>query len=666
MEFTGLTTTALLQAGAILGAVVVVFYILKLKRRPIAVPFAPLWQKILRDKEATTLFSQLKRLLSLLLQLVLVTLMLLALGDPREIVTRHEGRHVVVLVDASASMKAVDVPQEAPQKVAVDQASDGESAPDEPEEPKGPRTRLDVGKEQIREVIRGLGGGDRMLIAQLDAAVTPLSTMTSDVAQLELALDAVSASDVRADYPRGLRFAIDSLRGLSSPEIVIVSDGALGEAHDQDGLVDLESIELSYVPLGESSRNVAISGFSVRRYPLDKSRYEVLLEVTNTSAEPANVRLELYGDGEITDIVQLRLGAEERLSRFYPNLSGANQTLEARVSLADGEKDALPADDHAYAVLPERRRARVQVVSNGNMYLDAALLLDEYLEVTTIKPSEYPAQTRGSDDGFDVTIFADVAPPVAEGSGHRLYLNPPSDEHTPFKLGDTIKATKKDWVRFHETEDKHPIMRYLNLGGVNIKLAHELVGEKADKKLGRNFEGTLLLAGRRDGFKFVALGFDVRDSDLALTVSWPLLLLNSINFFLEEDSQYISSFHTGQVWSIPADAAAKTAELTLPGGDTQTVPIKNGRAVFLGQHAGFYSLSTEEGSEDDILFAANLSDPKESAITPAEELEVNGKKAGEITGFDIGVRRELWVYFLAAVVLITALEWLTYHRRLTV
>ena len=67
MQFTGLAASVLLQAGAVLGALVVVFYILRLKRRPIAVPFAHLWDRILRDKEATTLFSQLKRLLSLLL-----------------------------------------------------------------------------------------------------------------------------------------------------------------------------------------------------------------------------------------------------------------------------------------------------------------------------------------------------------------------------------------------------------------------------------------------------------------------------------------------------------------------------------------------------------------------------------------------------------------------
>jgi Ca-activated chloride channel family protein len=52
--------------------------------------------------------------------------------------------------------------------------------------------------------------------------------------------------------------------------------------------------------------------------------------------------------------------------------------------------------------------------------------------------------------------------------------------------------------------------------------------------------------------KFVALGFDVRESDFPLRIAWPLLLLNVINDFVEEDVSYISSFKTGEVWRIPA------------------------------------------------------------------------------------------------------------------
>lgn len=633
MHFTGVPLATLVQIGAVAGLIVVVFYILKLRRRPIAVPFSKIWNLILRDKEATSLFSQLKRLLSLLLQLAMVTLLLLALGDPRTTANLIESRNIVVLIDGSASMQATDVSP----------------------------SRLAVAKERVRDMVRGLSGTDRMLIAQMDAAATPLTTMTGEIAELEAGVAAVKATDASADFARGLRFAADSLRGLSRPEIIVVSDGVLGDPSDVAGPVHLGDIELSYLPIGEGKKNVAITSFAVRRYPLDKSRYEVMLEVTNTGEETLDVELSLLGDGQLTDLTRLRLNPKEKLPRFYPNLSGASKTLQAKLALADGSRDDLPADDHAYALLPERRRARVQVVTPGNMFLEAALLLDEYLDVTTVAPGAYPHQ--GS---FDVTIFDGVAPVVAPGSGSVLYLNPTGGS-TPFEVGKLVEDDDPNYkLGFDELDAKSPLLRYLALSDVNVARAHVLKGAKEDKVVGQSNKGALLLQGRRSGNKFVALGFDIRESDLPLRVAWPLFLLNTINDFVEEDTGYISSFRTGAVWNIPVASAADTATLELPGGEKRTIPVKDGRAVFLGQHAGFYKVSTGAAAEESSMFAANLSDPAESTIAPKEALEVDGRRAGAVGEFKVGVRREMWIYLLAAVLLVTTIEWLTYHRRITV
>src|SRR5271167_4488125 len=228
MILSGLHLAQLAGLFGLVGAAVVALYILKLRRRSIAVPFSPLWQRILRDKEATTLFSKLKRLLSLLLQLALLALLVLALGDPRAAETLIKGRTVVVLVDASASMQATDV------------------AP----------SRLGVAKDEVRKMIRGLGGADRMLVAQMDAMVTPLGPLTSDTSALERELDAIVATDARADFPRALRFATDVLRGAERGEVVVVSDGALGPADDASGPVHLGFAKLSYVRVGKQGKNV--------------------------------------------------------------------------------------------------------------------------------------------------------------------------------------------------------------------------------------------------------------------------------------------------------------------------------------------------------------------------------------------------------------------------
>ena len=101
MILTGLTFTQLATLFACAGLGVVALYLLKLRRRTVTVPFSALWDRILRDRDATSLFSKLKRILSLLLQLALLGLLVLALRlparmrflrDPARVMTRASPR----------------------------------------------------------------------------------------------------------------------------------------------------------------------------------------------------------------------------------------------------------------------------------------------------------------------------------------------------------------------------------------------------------------------------------------------------------------------------------------------------------------------------------------------------------------------------------------------
>ena len=140
--------------------------------------------------------------------------------------------------------------------------------------------RLAVAKDEVRTIVRGLGGADRMLVAQMDAMVTPLGPMTGDTSALERELDSVAATDARADFPRALRFATDVLRGVDRGEIVVVSDGALGEPRTtRPGPFTSATRSCRTCASASGATTSAITQFSVRRYPLDKSRYEVMLEL---------------------------------------------------------------------------------------------------------------------------------------------------------------------------------------------------------------------------------------------------------------------------------------------------------------------------------------------------------------------------------------------------
>jgi hypothetical protein len=149
-------------------------------------------------------------------------------------------------------------------------------------------------------------------------------------------------------------------------------------------------------------------------------------------------------------------------------------------------------------------------------------------------------------------------------------------------------------------------------------------------------------------------------------------MLNCINWFGDEDARYLSSYRTGEIWRIPVSAGIQSALVREPDGVLQRVAVHEGRAVLAGQHAGFYELElpsnggASSGAAQTISFAANLLDASESAIAPRDQLSVDGSPAGGVTGFRFGVRRQIWIYLLVAAILLTTLEWATYHRRVTV
>ena len=145
-----------------------------------------------------------------------------------------------------------------------------------------------------------------------------------------------------------------------------------------------------------------------------------------------------------------------------------------------------------------------------------------------------------------------------------------------------------------------------------------------------------------------------------------LFVLNTINAFIEEDTGYVSSYRTGDVWHIAVPGSLSSVSLQEPGGAKHAVPVSDGRAVFRGELAGFYKLTG--GADDAPLgeFAANLSDPEESRIAPQKELVLGGKKATAVSVAKASLKSEVWIYLLLAVMGISLIEWITYHRRVTV
>ncbi|MEO8554728.1 MAG: VWA domain-containing protein, partial [Kofleriaceae bacterium] len=516
----GLWTWVALGAAAL----AVSAYIIKMRRRRFEVPFAQLWKRVLEQKDANALWKQLKRLMSLLLILGILGVLMFAALDPTLGAVDREARSVVILIDSSASMKAMD----------------GDEA--------GKQSRMDVAKMRAKNLVDSMGGGDLAMIMKVDGQATPMSRFSNDGPMLDKLIDdKIVASDTPADLPRALGAAADALRDRKNPLIVIISDGAFPEAQlgqvrwggpakpdasKNLAQVDLSNIDVRYVPVGRRSDNVGIIAFNVRRYIANKAAYEVFIEIQNFGQEPAHRQLTLYNGQTPVDTRRLDLAPGQHVRQIYPKIPGGEDNqLRAALRPVDGAggTDSFALDDTAYALLPARKKQKVLMVTSDNLFLEGALLVYDNIDPLKLSPAEYAAKPSVADD-MDVVIFDDYTPDVLPAPPTSLLFFHPTGEHSPF----AIKGMAQN-PHITEVDEGHPVMRWVTMSDVFMDKSEVFA---PDAKKG---EGTIafsvtdpIVVAKRDGRrKVLAFGFSLpangRDSatDLPMRVAFPMLLVNT-------------------------------------------------------------------------------------------------------------------------------------------
>ena len=656
-----------------IGAAVLVVsaYIIKMRRRRFEVPFAQLWQRVLQQKDASSLWKQLKRLLSLLLILGILGVILFAALDPTLGAVDRKARSVIILLDSSASMKAMD----------------GDES--------GKKSRMDIAKVKAKSLVDSMGGGDLAMVMKVDGQATPMSRFTNDGPMLDKIIDdKVSASDTPADIVRALGAAADALRDRPNPLIVIISDGAYPD--DQLELVDwgapgaktshnlaavdLSKIDVRFMPVGRRDDNVGIIAFNVRRYIANKAAYEVFIEIENFGKTPAHRLLTLYNGQTAVDSKQIDLLPGQHIRQIYPKIPGGEDN-QLRASLrpgsgsdsAQGSTDAFPLDDTAYALLPARKKQKVLMVTEDNLFLEGALLVYDNIDPLKVTPAEYAAKPAMADD-MDVVIFDDYTPETLPAPPTSLLFFHPTGPHSPFAIRGEVAAPK-----ITEIDEGHPVMRWVTMSDVYMDKSEVFAPDpkKGESTLAFSVTDPIVVAKRDGRRKILAFGFSLpsanRDAatDLPMRVAFPMMLVNTLDWFAGDQADLLTTYATGQRERVPLGGVvgATEAEVKAPDGTITKTPVIDGLATFYGTRVGYYAL-TAKAPDGKVLasisLAANLASPSESRIAPSGELTLGGKKLAAPEAFSITHSQKLWMYLLLFATGLIVLEWITYHRRITV
>jgi Ca-activated chloride channel homolog len=608
----------LLSASALgwllLGAIIIFFYLLKLKRKRRVVPSVFLWQRALEEIEANAPFKKLRRSLLLLLQLLALAALVFALARPLIRMRSLASGSTVIIIDSTASMSARD---------------------------EGTRSRLERAKELARDMIAGLGGNDRAAVIESSSRVTVRSGLTADHAALNAGINDIQETDAAGNLTDAVRLAEQIARTERDAGIVIISDGASPQlASDLGASSDAaRHVALRFVRVGQRAANVGIVAMNSRP-AMSSTRQELFASIANFSDREQSVGIELRLDGKLADARSVSLHANDRAALVFDALPQAGGLAELKLNV----EDDLASDNVAYAYLIDARRPRVAVISD-NPFLLQAIAANDALDARKVS-TDAPLAS------FDCVITdGAIAANVIESGRPLLAINP-SDV-----AGWWHANGARERPEITSVERGHPVNSYLSYADVHIESMtrrdasawlHTVVSAAGD---------ALILAGEERSRRVVMISFDLTQSDLPLKVEFPILLANSAAWLAGRDTPASERVvRTGQ--PIVIRTAQASATIDLPDGDEQTVTARDGVLAFADTlRAGVYQV------KDAPSFAASLLSEAESNTAPRDSIKTRaGEVSGQVETFK--TEREAWRWLALAVLAVLSFEWWVYHKRI--
>ncbi len=654
MSFAGWTLAQMWPLFAVGAAAITLLYLLRMRRRQIQVPFAALWERVTRDSESRRIWRKLRRLVSWLIQLLVLALICLALGDPRPQVWLRDPVSVAIVVDTSASMAG--------------------PSPDEPD-----TTRLDLALRRAEREVLALGPADRAVVIGASEEVTVAAPLSSDPAALVPGLHRLRPRFGEADMHRALALASHVVGERPGPRILVLTDGAL----DPAAIEALQACAAGPVPcevarVGGPSDNVAITAFAARRYPYARDKIEVLAEVHNLGDTPAKAVLEIEADDAAVGTRTLRLEPGERKREVLTGLDAARSRFVARLVHEDG-RDAplgLPHDDEAYAVVPPLTPLDVVLVTDGtNLFLEAALLvLDDHVRLTGMSPAEAREGRRPELAEADVVFFdvGDETLPDAIPVSHTVFFDPWRHEQSPCAI-----VKKADVARPFLTEQDrgHPVLDHVVLKDVNLGRGTTLTTVPGDQVLVRSL-GEPLAVLREAEHTTVAFGFDPRQSDLPMRTAFPMMVDNLIRYFEQREAGFVASVPIGAHRELAladlglAPEGVTRVEVSGPQGSATPLPVERGRFRLRALVPGFYSITAVDGplSGSSVELAVNAADLHASNLHDAlgQTALPEATQAPDAPEPSPLPQGPLWTLVMLLAAGLIALEWASYHRRVTV
>ncbi len=641
-----------LFAGLIAFPILLTFYMLKLRRRPLTVSATFLWEQAAHDVQGNVPLRWIKPTLLFLLHALILALFVLALGRPAIDRQGPSSARAFFLFDISASMAATD-------------GGNG-------------NTRLEQAKEQALKLARDLlnaPGRPEIAVIAFAQDARIVSRPLDSLRELRAVLDDITPTDQPGRLEPALRLTeslirapADELASPSEPLVAVFSDGVFTDRTPlalSGARVTLAAVEPEPEP---DQGNIAIVACSAAR---DENRPAaallfVRLESTFTTDQPVTVAVLV--DGELTRTYAVVIPAA---GDSAPGSIGKSFSIEvpggAVITAAVTTEDLLETDNSASVYLPSPRRPRVLLVHPDDSPPDGSLknVLEENplrsLRIMTASAYARFAAERVA-GAMDLVVFDRVAPAVLPmvptlsfgAWAETIELVPDSVAPGGFILS---------WDR------TSPLLAHVTLDAIQIARLEPAAEPESLARLGRVRElaaarsGPVITQVETEAGPRVFVRFALGESNWPLHFSFAIFMLNAVETLTGSAASHASiAFTTIEPVIARLERPASTIELV--GPETISIERTNDSPglISLGviPRAGVYYAN--EISPPAV--AVNMFSSVESGLGRRDSLIVGGVDTPRLDA-TIG-RREIWHWFIMAATALLVLEWFVYAARVRV
>ena len=601
--------------GALAG-LVLLFYILRPRSLRIEVPSIFLWRDLVQREQALTLWQRLRRHLLLFLQLLAILLLALVLARPERTADSLPQRHVVHVIDASASMSVAF----------------------------GNTTRLEEAKAAALAQVEIVEPGDLLTVMSFGSQPAVLSYQNRELQAARAAVESITQTATVGDTERALQLAISLADSLPGSEVFLYTDGSF----PAPAVPETVNTTVNFVRVGTPADNQGISAFAIRRH---LESLQAFVQVQNYSGQSVTVPLVMLADGQPLERREITLAPYPEPGSSLDLLFGDFPAGTSRVDVVLDHEDALAADDRTASILMPPPVLRALLVSDSPFFLSTVFAPLPNLALDHVRPVEFrPA------DVYDLYIF-DGWLPAGLPPGNWLIINPPPGSPVLPVSGEMFEPP------LEYVAQGHRLLQFVDIRDLRVSRAQRMeLPAWADELIGSN-RGPLVFSGTIDGRRMVVFSFSIVQSNLPLRTAFPVLMGNIYQWLNPYRIQEtVSHFQPQDVIELGLHPHADRLVVERPDGGRISFGGRQRIPFSATEELGVYRVVHYAGAQEVYreVFIVSLQDITETNVGAQVPALASGGAA--VPPIELPVFQEMWRFLALAALLLLLCEWVWYHR----